>query len=152
MRRTDPSPRSGKRSAAFSRMGPDYILFDTAQVWRCPGARGLGIRSGDRAEAATEFLSADGVGRVLGMMGILQSKKNWRGNLLGILPTFHDEQTRESRATMDLKQRFASSLLPPIHRSTLLRECAAQGQTIFEMDELCRAAREYLALTQFVRY
>ena len=31
-----------------------------------------------------------------------------------------------------------------------LRECAAQGQTIFEMDELCRAAKEYQALAQIV--
>ena len=40
--------------------------------------------------------------------------------------------------------------LPPIHRSTLLRECAAEGKTIFEMDELCRAAKQYQALTQHV--
>jgi len=85
------------------------------------------------------------------MMNILQTKKNWRGNLLGILPTFYDEQTRESKATMEeLHKRFGSSLLQPIHRSTLLRECAAQGQTIFEMDTLCRAAKEYRSLAQHV--
>jgi chromosome partitioning protein len=100
---------------------------------------------------ATEFLSADGTSKVLHMMSILQEKKNWRGNLLGILPTFYDEQTRESKATMEqLQEKFGTSLLPPIHRSTLLRECAAQGQTIFEMDPLCRAAKEYLALTRQV--
>ena len=32
----------------------------------------------------------------------------------------------------------------------ILRECAAEGQTIFEADPLCRAAKEYLALTQHV--
>jgi len=85
------------------------------------------------------------------MMSVLQEKKNWRGNLLGILPTFFDEQTRESKATMEnLKERFDASVLPPIHRSTLLRECAAEGKTIFEMDELCRAAKQYQALTQHV--
>jgi chromosome partitioning protein len=85
------------------------------------------------------------------MMSILQEKKNWRGNLLGVLPTFYDEQTRESKATMEsLQERFQTSLLPPIHRSTLLRECASQGQTIFEMDPLCRAAKEYLALTRLI--
>jgi chromosome partitioning protein len=70
---------------------------------------------------------------------------------LGILPTFYDEQTRESKATIDdLRKRFDASVLAPIHRATLLRECAAQGQTIFELDLLCRAAREYQALTQLV--
>jgi chromosome partitioning protein len=70
---------------------------------------------------------------------------------LGILPTFFDQQTRESKATMEnLKERFDSGVLDPIHRSTLLRECAAEGKTIFEMDDLSRAAKEYQALTRHV--
>jgi chromosome partitioning protein len=70
---------------------------------------------------------------------------------LGILPTFYDEQTRESKATMEnLRERFDASVLSPIHRATLLRECAAEGRTIFEVDPLCRAAKEYEALTQQV--
>ena len=98
---------------------------------------------------ATEFLSADGVGKVMRMMSILQQKKRWRGRMLGILPTFYDEQTRESKATMEsLQERFGQNVLPPIHRATLLRECAASGQTIFETDPQSRAAAEYQALTQ----
>ena len=128
-----------------------YIIFDTA-----PSVGGIQERAVWASDlvivpTATEFLSADGVSKVLLMMSILQEKKNWRGNLLGILPTFYDEQTRESKATMDaLRERFDASVLTPIHRATLLRECAAQGQTIFEIDPLCRAAKEYQALTQLV--
>lgn len=122
----------------FFKEGP-YILFDTApsvggtlREERTVWASDLVI-----VPTATEFLSADGVGKVLGTMSIL--------------PTFYDEQTCESKATIeDLEQRFASSLLPPIHCSTLLREWAARGQTIFEMNELCRAAREFQALAQIV--
>jgi len=126
-----------------------YIIFDTA-----PSVGGIQERAVWASDlvivpTATEFLSSDGVSKVLRMMSILQEKKNWSGNLLGILPTFYDEQTRESKATMDdLRDRFDTSVLAPIHRATLLRECAAQGQTIFETDPLCRAAKEYLALTQ----
>ncbi|MFZ5904471.1 MAG: ParA family protein [Chloroflexota bacterium] len=135
----------------FFKEGLHYIIFDTA-----PSVGGIQERAVWASDlvivpTATEFLSADGVSKVLLMMSILQEKKNWRGNLLGILPTFYDEQTRESKATMeDLRERFDASVLPPIHRSTLLRECAAQGQTIFEFDSLCRAAKEYQALTQYV--
>ena len=100
---------------------------------------------------ATEFLSAEGVGKVTRMMSILQQKKRWGGAVLGILPTFYDEQTRESKITMEsLQERFGESLLPPIHRATILRECAASGQTIFETDPDSRAAAEYQALTQLV--
>ena len=135
----------------FFKDGLHYILFDTA-----PSVGGIQERAVWASDlvivpTATEFLSADGVSKVLLMMSVLQEKKNWRGNLLGILPTFFDEQTRESKATMEtLMERFDTSVLPPIHRSTLLRECAAEGKTIFEMDELCRAAKQYQALTQHV--
>jgi chromosome partitioning protein len=146
-------PISAIRSSVsrFFKDGLHYIIFDTA-----PSVGGVQERAIWAADlvivpTATEFLSADGVSKVLHMMSILQEKKNWRGNLLGVLPTFYDEQTRESKATMEsLQERFDASVLPPIHRATLLRECAAEGQTIFEMDPLCRAAKEYLALTQLV--
>jgi len=71
--------------------------------------------------------------------------------LLGVLPTFYDEQTRESKATLEiLRETFGSSLLAPIHRATILRECAAEGQTIFEKDPDSRAAQEYQALANLV--
>ena len=135
----------------FFKDGLHYIIFDTA-----PSVGGIQERAVWASDlvivpTATEFLSADGVGKVLHMMSILQEKKSWRGNLLGILPTFYDEQTRESKATIEnLREQFDASVLTPIHRATLLRECAAQGQTVFEVDPLCRAAKEYQALTQLV--
>ncbi|MCJ7432285.1 MAG: ParA family protein [Anaerolineales bacterium] len=135
----------------FFKEGLHYIIFDTA-----PSVGGIQERAVWASDlviipTATEFLSADGLSKVLLMMSVLQEKKNWRGTLLGILPTFHDEQTRESKATMEnLRERFDQSVLAPIHRATLLRECAAQGQTILEINPLCRAAKEYLALTQLV--
>jgi len=135
----------------FFKDGLHYIIFDTA-----PSVGGIQERAVWASDlvivpTATEFLSADGVGKILRMLSILQEKKNWRGNLLGILPTFYDEQTRESKSTIeDLRERFDTSVLSPIHRATLLRECAAQGQTIFEIDPLCRAAKQYQALTQMV--
>jgi len=46
----------------------------------------------------------------------------------------------------DLRERFDTCVLPPIHRATLLRECAAEGQTIFEADPESRAAKEYSGL------
>ena len=135
----------------FFKEGLHYIIFDTAPSVGGVQERAVWASDFVIVPTATEFLSADGVSKVLLMMSILQEKKNWRGNLLGILPTFYDEQTRESKATMDtLQERFKNSILPPIHRATILRECAAEGQTIFEVDPLCRAAKECQALTQLV--
>ena len=128
-----------------------YMIFDTA-----PSVGGIQERAMWASDfviipTATEFLSADGVGKVVQMMSILQHKKGWKGSLLGVLPTFYDEQTRESKSTHeDLRQIFGESLLAPIHRATILRECAAEGQTIFEKDPESRAAQEYQALADLV--
>jgi chromosome partitioning protein len=128
-----------------------FIILDTA-----PSVGGIQERAVWASDlvivpTATEFLSADGVGKVVKMMSILQHKKRWAGSLLGVLPTFYDEQTRESKATHEtLRETFGDSLLAPIHRATLLRECAAEGQTIFEKDPTSRAAQEYLALVATV--
>ena len=71
--------------------------------------------------------------------------------ILGILPTFYDDVTRESKATLgDLHKRFGKLMLSPVHRATILRECAVEGKTIFELDPASRAAREYSALVQYV--
>ncbi len=144
-------PVSSIRTAVsrFFKEGLHYILFDTA-----PSVGGIQERAVWASDlvivpTATEFLSSDGVNKVVHMMSILQHRKRWQGALLGILPTFFDEQTRESKATIEsLYERFGQNILPPIHRATILRECAASGQTIFETDPDSRAAAEYLALTQ----
>jgi chromosome partitioning protein len=144
-------PISSIRTAIkrFFKEGLHYIIFDTA-----PSVGGIQERAVWASDlvivpTATEFLSAEGVGKVMRMMSVLQNKKRWGGALMGILPTFYDEQTRESKTTMEsLQERFDQSLLTPIHRATILRECAAAGQTIFETEPDSRAAAEYQALVQ----
>lgn len=135
----------------FFRDGLHYILFDTAPSVGFIQERAIWASDLVIVPTAAEFRSTDGVSAALLMMSLLQERKNWRGNVLGILPTFFDEQSCEGRAVMEnLKERFDGSVLAPIHRSTLLRECAAEGKTIFEFDPLCRAAKEYQALAQHV--
>jgi chromosome partitioning protein len=57
--------------------------------------------------------------------------------------------TRESKATLqDLQKRFGEALLSPVHRATILRECAVEGKTIFEMAPESRAAKQYAALVE----
>jgi chromosome partitioning protein len=79
------------------------------------------------------------------------AKRGWKGKLLGILPTFYDESTTESKETMqELQQTFEEAILPPIHRATLLREAPAEGKLVYELDPQHRATREYHALSEFV--
>ncbi len=129
----------------------DYIIFDTAPSVGGLQERAIWASNLVLLPTATEYLSSDGLMQILGMLKILK-EKGWKGKLAGILPTFFDEQTKESKATYQgLVENFADSVLDPIHRATILRECAAEGMTIFEKAPTSRAAIEYAALTDYIR-
>ncbi len=128
----------------FTRNGLQYILFDTA-----PSVGGIQERAIFAADlvivpTACEFLALDGLKKITEMMQKMRAEKGWQGTLAGVLPTFYDTQTRESRASYaDMQQGFNGRVLTPIHRATVLRECAAEGLTIFEKGARSRAAQEY---------
>jgi chromosome partitioning protein len=134
----------------FKSMTRDYecIIFDTA-----PSVGGIQERALYAADlvlipTATEFLSMDGLAQMMELLALLRDKWYWNGKLLGILPTFYDTQTSEShKSLLELREGFGESVLNPIHRATVLRECAAEGKTIFEMAPASRAACEYEELT-----
>jgi chromosome partitioning protein len=129
----------------------DYIICDTA-----PSVGGIQERAIYAADVvliptATEFLSMDGLAQMMELLATLKTNWHWSGKLLGILPTFYDEQTRESHKSLaELQEGFCESVSRPIHRATILRECAAEGKTIFEMSPASRAACEYEELTDEV--
>ncbi len=100
---------------------------------------------------AVDYLASDGVFNIAETLKRIHTEQNWQGRILGILPTFYDSVTKESRATLqDLQKRFPRLILNPIHRATILRECAVEGKTIFELDSNSRAAIQYRELVDFV--
>lgn len=125
----------------------DYIVMDTA-----PSGVGFLQESALWAAhlvlipSAVDYLSGTGLVDLVGKLSEFQAE-GWAGGILGVLPTFHDEVTRESKQNMDdLTGAFGDMVLSPIHRATVLRECTAEGKTIFELHPASRAAEEYAAL------
>jgi chromosome partitioning protein len=131
--------------------GLDYVIFDTA-----PGVGGLMEMAiwASRlviVPTAADFLSAEGVTKIFDTMTLLREQQQWTGTVLGILPTFHESVTSETRQTMDdLRQRYATWMLPPVRRATVLREAAAAGKTLWEYAPKTTVAREYAALVRRV--
>ncbi|HEU0294609.1 MAG TPA: ParA family protein, partial [Anaerolineales bacterium] len=134
----------------FKSVAREYecIIFDTA-----PSVGGIQERAIYAADlvlipTATEFLSIDGLAQIMQLLTLLKDKWFWTGRLLGVLPTFYDQQTSEShKSLLELKEGFGESVFNPIHRATVLRECAAEGKTIFEMSPASRAGCEYEELS-----
>jgi chromosome partitioning protein len=129
----------------------DYVIIDTSPSVGELQEQALWAADGVLIPCAVDYLASDGVFNIAETLKRLHDEHSWQGAILGVLPTFYDDVTRESRATLqDLKKRFGKVLLSPIHRATILRECAVEGKTIFELAPESRAARQYNDLTRFV--
>jgi len=131
---------------ALNGIKPDYVVIDTSPSVGALQEAAIHAADWLIIPTAVDYPSAEGMGGILATMKAV----NQRGaacKLFGVLPTMFDDVTRESRATMDqLRRRFGDAVLQPIHRATVLRECAAYGVTIWEHDPKSRAAAEYASL------
>lgn len=118
-----------------------YVVLDTA-----PSAGGMQENALYMTDlliipAAVDFLALEGVAEVL---KTLRSLGRRSPPMTWILPTFYDEVTRESETNLEeLQDTFGESVMDPIHRAVILRECPAVGKTIFEHNSSSRAAKEY---------
>jgi len=122
----------------------DYVVMDTA-----PSAGGLQENALYAADiliipSAVDYLALEGVA---GILGALRKLRRPTQPVIRVLPTFYDECTNESQINLHrLRERFGDKTMSPIHRATVLRECAAVGRTIFEHKPDTRAAEEYATL------
>jgi chromosome partitioning protein len=137
-----------------SDLGLEYIIFDTAPSVGGIQERAIWASDLVLVPAATEFLAADGVKKIFDLMVKMQRDMQWTGKFAGLLPTFYDGKTGESRVQLEEYQRtFRESTLPPIHRATALRECPGLGLTIFEMEysvAVARAVDEYETVVNYI--
>jgi chromosome partitioning protein len=151
VQRTPISFTHEKLSPILIEDGFDYIVIDTSPSVGELQEQALWASQGVLVPCATDYLATEGVYSINATLQKLHAEHSWNGKILGILPTFYDEVTRESRATvLDLQKQFGGLALTPIHRATVLRECAVEGKTIFELDKTSRAADEYRRLVNFV--
>jgi chromosome partitioning protein len=128
----------------------DFLLFDTA-----PSVGGVQERAVWAANlivipVATDYLAVDSLGKTLEMLATL-SKQGWQGKLAGILPTMYDQITNESRKAFSyLKKNYPDTLLTPIRRATILRDCTADGLTIWQKPAPGPVADDYRALVDLL--
>lgn len=151
VQRTPISFTHGKLIPAAKKDNLDYVIIDTSPSVGELQEQAIWAANGVLIPCAVDYLATDGVFSIAGTIKRIHDEFDWGGSIVGILPTFYDEVTRESKANLlDLEDRFEKLMLKPIHRATVLRECAVEGKTIFELDATSRAAQEYGSLVEFV--
>lgn len=135
----------------FEEDGCEVMIIDTSPSVGELQEQALWAADGVLIPCATDYMATDGVFSIAESLKKLQAEAGWKGRILGILPTFYDEVTRESKATVqDLQKHYGELVLAPIHRATVLRECAVEGKSIFELDRHSRAAQEYQMVVDYV--
>jgi len=126
----------------------EFVVFDTAPI--VGGLQEAAVFASDLVvvPTAVDYLASEGVTQTMKTLAAVKLEMGWSGSLLGVLPTFYDEVTRESAATLaDLQRAYGEQMvLDPVHRATVLREAGSEGRTIWELDPNCRAAEEYAKL------
>lgn len=131
--------------------GFDYVFIDTSPSVGELQVQALWASDGVLIPCAVDYLASDGVFSIINTLEKIRDEFDWQGKIMSVLPTFYDDVTRESKATLqDLRQNFSEYILNPIHRATILRECAVEGQTIFELAPNSRAARQYGDLVHYL--
>jgi chromosome partitioning protein len=124
----------------------DYIIFDTSPSVGLLQEAALFAADWLIAPVAVDYPAAEGLAGVLVTLKAVEDRGG-RCRLLFALPTMYDDVTRESKATLDqLKERLGEAVFAPVHRATVLRECAAEGVTVWEKAPESRAAEEYARL------
>jgi chromosome partitioning protein len=129
----------------------DFIVIDTSPSVGELQEQALWAADGVLIPCAVDYLASDGVFNIANTLKRIHEEFHWQGAIVGILPTFYDTVTRESKATLtDLQKRFGKVMLNPVYRATVLRECAVEGKTIFELSPESRAAKQYQELVDTV--
>ena len=131
--------------------GVDFVIIDTAPSVGFFQTMALTMADLVLIPCACDHLALRGIASLVDSLAELKAG-GWAGRLMGILPTFYDNQTRESaRNLAELQTAFGQRergglVLEPIHRATVIREATAEGQTVFEYAAKCRAVEEYKTL------
>lgn len=143
-----------ERLPALQRTSLDYLVIDTAPS--LGGLQEAALLAADLViiPTACDFLAAEGALHTFDTLRTLRDHDGWKGRVLGVLPTFYDETTKESRAMLaELRDTFGQKqVLTPIHRATVVRECGASGVSIWERAPSSRTAEEYRALVERVTH
>ena len=121
----------------------DFALVD------CPGWMGLATLN---AFAAAQFIllpidcKAQALESVVRLMKDIQDTAAAHNRPIGTLalPTFYERRVKLAQDVLaQIKKRFGTATLPPIHKNTALAEAYRHRQTIYEYDPASTGALDY---------
>lgn len=132
----------------------DVVLIDCPPSLGLITVNALTAASGLVAPIQCEYLALEGLGQLVGTLGLVQSRLNRTLKLFGIVMTMFDSRTRLSKEVVQEVQRhypreLFRTLIP---RSVYLSEAPSYGQSIFEYHPSSKAAQAYESLgAEFLR-
>lgn len=147
----DNAPASQALERVLGKADYDYVIFDTSPSIGILQEAVLAVSDWLIAPCAVDYAATEGLGEIVSTLRAVNAKGG-RCEILAVVPTMYDTVTNASRDTLGLlRQHFGTAVAKPIHRATVLRECAAEGLTIWEKDPDCQAGKDYADLVRLVQ-
>jgi chromosome partitioning protein len=128
----------------------DVVLLDCPPSLGLLTVNALTAAEGLLAPIQCEYLALEGLGQLMGTLGMVRSRLNPALGLFGIVMTMFDSRTRLSRQVVDeVEKHYPRTLFRTlIPRSVYLSEAPSYGQSIFEYHGSSKAAQAYAGLGQ----
>lgn len=128
----------------------DVVILDCPPSLGLLTVNALTVAQGLVAPVQCEYLALEGMGQLMGTLGMVRSRLNSRLDLFGIVMTMFDSRTRLSRQVVEeVRNHYPRKLFQTlIPRSVYLSEAPSYGQSIFEYHGASKAAQAYANLGQ----
>ena len=128
------------RKALETLSGYDVAICDVAPSVDLLQLSSLIASDGFLIPVALDHLAVVGASDALISAAAIKEYGELDAKFLGVLPTFWERVSKESRQQMEaLTEQFDNLVWPPIPRDVKVRESPAYGQTLFEYAPECRA-------------
>ncbi len=126
----------------------DYILIDCSPSLGIVTVNSLTAADSVIIPVQCQYLSLEGLGKLLNTIRIIQNQLNTKLSIEGFLLTMFDARVRLStEVEEDVRQHFEDMVFETvIHTNTKLGEAPSCGQPVLHYDASSRGAEQYLEL------
>lgn len=130
----------------------DYVLIDTPPTLGLMTICSLVASTDVLVPMQAHFLAMEGLAEIIRVLSGIKKYYGRTVQLLGVIPTFYQANTRLSRAIMgQIRDRLgAGAVLHPVRSNTSLAEAPSHGLTIFQYRPGSNGAYDYLHLANQV--
>lgn len=131
----------------------DYILIDTPPSLSLLTLNAMTAAHEIYVPIQTEGLALQGTSKLIETVELVKKQLEISVEITGLVPTLYDKRKKLHREVLEaLKDHFGNEIVfqTTIRNNITLAEAPCHGKTIYQYNNSCNGAKDYLALTEEV--